>query len=744
VSDDIRSIDPRPRPARPPQPPGTIARRRTARRAALSNRRTRRLTGRQRIGAALVGITVLGFLLVWGGGQVALAMLDSALGGVPPAKQLFADTVVDDRNGQLLAMLHPPGDSRLPVPLDQVSPTLVTATVAVEDKDFWHEGAVDLGRVAGAGWNDLVHHGTQGASTITMQLAKVLYLDDTGGLTYKLHQMLIARHLDSTMSKEQVITAYLNDIYYGHGATGIEAAANIIFGIHAKQLDLAQSALLAGLPNSPTQLDPLRHPDDAKARQRAVLQAMVDVGDISQQEAGLAYAEPLTYASGSMDDVDNAPAFVNRVAQEIRTRLHLDAYTAGLKVVSTLDSRLQAQAQRIVTQQVNAISGLHVTDGALVSMDPGSGDVVAYIGGAGPGHPGSEIDMAASPRQPGSAFKLFTYSTVFGEHKATELTPVLDSRLVLPKGGAPNGNGPWEVHNYDMRYHGVLPLEEAFANSLNIPAVKVELLAGVSNVVATARAMGVTTLNAPLTSYQPSLTLGTYHVPLWEMAQAGAVLGNSGQLQPARFVLSAKDLSGRELLPPLAAPKPAVDTGVAFIVNDILTNDSNRVLEFGAHGDLTLDGHLVSAKTGTTQDFRDNFTVGWTPHLATAVWVGNADNTPMRGTTGITGAAPIWHQFMTGALAGVPDDWPAAPSTLHHTSYGSRSGWFFAGTSSNTGARELSGHSEQGCRTWSFNGGTYWWCGSGDSGLPGDPGPGADATLPPAPGPGPGHGHGHH
>jgi membrane peptidoglycan carboxypeptidase len=747
VLDDVQPRDPRPRASRTRDRAGLAARRRLVRRALLNSRRARRLSRRQRLGAVLVSVMVAVFLVVWGGGQVALAMLDSALGGMPAPHALFADTMVHDRNGQLIAVLHPPGDSRIPVSLDRVSTSLVDATVAIEDKDFWHEGAFDLGRVMGAAWSDVMHHGTQGASTITMQLAKVLYLEDTGGITYKLRQMLIARHLDADMSKQQILAAYLNDIYYGHGATGIEAAAHTFFGIPARQLDLAQSALLAGLPNAPTGLDPLRYPDAAAARQRQVLQAMVDVGDVTVAAARAAVAEPLHYAPGDqMDNVNTAPAFVSRVAAEIQDRLHMDASTAGLQVTATLDSHLQDIAQRTVSQQVDAISGLNVTDGALVSIDPSTGDVEAYVGGAGPGHPGSEIDMAASPRQPGSTFKLFTYSTVLGEHKATELTPVLDAPLTLPHGGPPDGNGPWQVHNYDMRYHGVLPLEEVFANSLNIPAVKTELLAGIANVVTTARAMGVTTLNAPAGSYGASLTLGAYHIPLWEMAQAGGVLASSGQLHPARFVLSAKDGSGRELLPQPPASKQVIGPGVAFLVNDILRNDANRVLEFGAHSDLTLDGHSVSAKTGTTQDFRDNFTVGWTPHLVTAAWVGNADNQPMRGTTGITGAAPIWHQFMTKALRGVSDDWPAAPPTLHQASFRGRTGWFFAGTDGSTGAKELSGGvygDHQGCRVWSFNGGTYWWCGSGDSGLPGDPGGGGgDGGGGIIVGGGGGHGHG--
>lgn len=744
MSDDLRSVDPRPRPVTRPPQLGPVARRRMARRALLNARRARRMSRRQRIGAVLISVAVVGFIGVWGGGQVALAMLDSALGGVPPAKPLFADTVVTDRSGKMLAMLHPAGESRMPVTLGQVSPTLVAATVAIEDRSFWSEGAVDLGRVASAAFNDVVHHDSQGASTITMQLAKVLYLQDTGGLTYKLHQLLIARHLDRQLTKEQILEAYLNDIYYGHGATGVEAAANTVFGVHANQLDLAQAAMLAGLPNSPTQLDPLRHPDAAKVRQQQVLAAMVDAGAVSSAKAQKAATEPLHYADGNMDNVNLAPAFVNRVAAEIKHTLHRDPYSSGLQVTSTLDLNREAQAQQIVTQQVDATSGLHVTDGGLVSMDPRTGDVIAYVGGAGDGHPGSQIDMANSPRQPGSSFKLFTYSSVLGARKATELTPVLDAPYQLPKGGPPDGNGPWVVHNYDMRYHGLLPLEEVFANSLNIPAVKVEQLVGVPNVVRTARAMGVTTLNDPPQSYGPSLTLGTYSVPLWEMAQAGAVLGNSGQLVPARFIISAKD-HGRELAPPPAAPKQVIDPGVAFIVNDILTNDANRVMEFGAHGALTLDGHLVSAKTGTSQDFRDNFTVGWTPHLATAAWVGNTDNTPMRGTTGITGAAPIWHAFMTAALRGVPDDWPAPPPDVHQASFGGRTGWFFAGTDANTGAKELSGRAngaigpnQPGCVTWQTGNGTFWWCGSGGP-LPGFGGGGGGGG-----GGDNGNGHGHH
>ena len=728
MPDILRPYDPRPRARASARSLSPERRRRAVRRTLLNARRARRLNTRQRLGAVLISVMVAGFVLVWGGGQVALAVLDSAFGGVPSPKPSFADSTIVDRNGKLLAVLHPQGDSRIPVTIDKISPFLQQATVAVEDKAFWSEGAVDLGRVASAAFSDVVHHDSQGASTITMQLAKVRYLTQTGGLSYKLRQMLIARHLDATMSKQQVLDDYLNDIYYGHGATGIEAAAHIFFATEASKLDLAQSALLAGLPNQPTELDPLRHPDAAKARQAQVLQAMLGAGVITASQVAEAAAEPLQYGDGNVDNVNVVPAFVSRVVAEIKQRLHLDAYTAGLSIASTLDLDMQNDAQGVVTSQVDAIRGLNVSDGAMVSMDPQTGQVLAYVGGAGPGHPGSQIDMAGSPRQPGSTFKLFTYSTALRLKKVTELTPITDAPLKINIPGQP----PWEVHNYDMHYHGTVPLEEAFSNSFNIPAVKVEQLAGVPNVLTTARAMGVTTLDRPDLEYGPSLTLGTYAVPLWEMAQAGGIFAAGGTLHPAEFVTSVKDNGGTELLPHPQPSRQALDPGVAYVVDDILTNDANRQISFGRGSALTLPNHVVAAKTGTTQDFRDNLTIGWTPHLVTATWVGNTDNSPMHGTTGITGAAPIWHAFMDHQLSGVSDDWMGPPPDVHLASQGGRTGWFLDGTGPGGSVPGLSGG--EGCRTWTFNNGNYWYCGSGDSGMPGDPGPGANASAAPAPG----------
>ncbi len=613
---------------------------------------------------------------------LSLGLLDNTIGQLPETRPLPADSVVFDRSARLLAYVHPPGESRLPVSLDRTSPWIQKATVDAEDRNFWHEGAVDPVRILAAAWHDVRGGGPlQGASTITQQLAKVTYLNSAPTLGRKIRELFVARHLEESMSKQQILQEYLNDIPYGHGATGIQAAAQTYFGVDASKLDLAQSALLAGLPDAPTLLDPLVHPDAAKQRQRVVLQAMVQAGDVTPEQATAAMAEPLTYANGNAVNMNLAPAFVARVKAELASTIKVDLATAGLRVMTTLDPALQELAEQNVAKQVQALKDNDVTNGALVSMDPAKGEVLAYVGRAGSNVPGAEIDMAAVPRQPGSTFKLFTYSTALAQHKVTMLSPVLDAPFSLPTGGGPSGMSPYVVEDYSRLYHGIVPVAQALGNSLNVPAVKVEMYTGIPNVVATAQALGVTTLDKPPQSYTASLTLGAYPVPLWEMAQAAAVLANSGKLQPARFVLSAKDGGGRELLPQQSqAPKQVLDPAVAFIMNQILSDDSNRVMEFGSRSALTLPDHTVSAKTGTTNDFKDNMTIGWTPKLVTATWVGNADNHAMRGTTGLTGAAPIWHDVMAQALAGKPDDWPGPPSNVRQMSFEGKQGWVLEGT----------------------------------------------------------------
>ncbi|MBV8529495.1 MAG: hypothetical protein JOZ75_14385, partial [Candidatus Dormibacteraeota bacterium] len=331
---------------------------------------------------------------------------------------------------------------------------------------------------------------------------------------------------------------------------------------------------------------------------------------------------------------------------------------------------------------------LHVTDGAAVEIDPHTGDVLAYVASAGADVPGGQIDMAAAPRQPGSSFKLYTYTTALATGKASMVSPVLDAPISLPSGGGANGTQPYSPLDYDRMWHGPQPIERALGNSLNVPAIRTELVTGIPWIVATARAMGVTTLTQPPQSYGPSLTLGTYGVPLWEMAQAGSVFASGGTLHHARFVQSVVRTDGTQHGLASTGAQQVLDPRVAFLMNDMLSNDANRSMEFGSGGLLMVAGHQVAAKTGTSEDFRDNVTIGWTPSLVTATWVGNADDSPMHGTTGITGAAPIWHDVMAHELSGA-DAWPGAPSGLQSAASPDGLAFFLPGTSAQTGEPAL-------------------------------------------------------
>ncbi|MGH7721710.1 MAG: transglycosylase domain-containing protein [Candidatus Dormibacteria bacterium] len=660
--------------------------------ARIRARRNSRRPRSRRLVLALAAVAALAVATVAVGGQVAFALITSNVGALPQPRPLASDSIVTDARGNVIAELHPAGETRLPVPLEQVATPMQEAIVSIEDRGFWTEGPVDIGRMVASAWHDFRHDtSAQGASTIPMQLAKVLYLTDDRTLAYKLREIGYAGHLVAALSKHDILEAYLNDIPFGEGATGIEAASHVYFGVPAAKLDLAQAAMLAGLPNAPSSDDPLVHPEAAAQRQRTVLAAMVNAGQITEQQADVARSEKLTYAGPQVDDINTAPAFVARVVGQVASQLHLDPLTDGLHIATTLDPGLQQFAVQTVHTQVADVHRLHVGDGALVSVVPQTGAVVAYVGSAGVDAASAQIDMAKVRRQPGSTFKLFTYSTAFADRRITMVTPVLDAPLTLPTGSGPNGLQAWKPLDYDRSWHGVLPVGKAFPNSLNIPAIRTELATGIPQILATARSMGVTTLDQPDSSYGPSLTLGTYPIPLWEMAQAATTFADQGRMHPVTFVTSVRDATGREMYR-APSPRQVMDPGAVDIVNQVLTNDSNRQLEFGLGSDLTLAGHSVSAKTGTSEDFRDNLTVGWTPQLVTATWVGNANDSPMQGTTGITGAAPIWHAFMLHALKGVPDGWPAPPADVYSQSAGGyQTAWFLSGTTPQTGANLLLG-----------------------------------------------------
>jgi 1A family penicillin-binding protein len=578
--------------------------------------------------------------------------------------RLPLSTRIYDRTGTiLLAEIHQGSERRHIVPLRQVASTMRQATIAVEDRTFYQHGGVNLLRTGQAGLDDLLHlRFSQGGSTITQQLVKNIYLSGDRSILRKLDEIILAVEIEHQYSKAQILEAYLNRVFYGNRSYGVEAAAETYFGKPASQLSLAEASFLAGLPQAPTELDPFTNPSGAKQRQRIVLDAMVRANDISAAQARAAYAQKLALQKPSNADDVKAPGFVHWVAGQLEKTYGEELLeNGGLTVVTSLDWNLQSIAERQVREKVMALQAQHVTDGALVALDPRTGSVLAMVGSAGADVPGGQYNMAVIPRQPGSAFKLFTYTAAIESGKFTMGSWVEDAplRVQMPDGSS------YAPQNYDGFYHGWQPLPHALGNSFNIPAVKVELGTGIDKVVDVARRMGVTTLNQPVSTYQPSLTLGGYEVPLIDMATGASTLATQGTYRQPQGILKITAHDGSTLFRyEPGKGKPALSPQVSFIMSDMLSNDDNRALEFGRNSDLVIPGHRVAAKTGTTNDFRDNLTVGFTPNLAVAVWVGNADHTPMQHVSGIVGAAPIFHGFMTEALNGQPDSWYGVPDGL--------------------------------------------------------------------------------
>jgi membrane peptidoglycan carboxypeptidase len=618
---------------------------------------------------ALIGLVVTVVLPL----MALPAVAAETVGSLPAVTGLSAtgldqDMLIYDRNGNLLADVGLQGDHRIVVPLSDISPAVIQATIAVEDHTFFTNNGVDLGGTLRAALADFSQRGvTQGGSTISQQLVKQLFIGPNPPPTIqrKVREALLALQLNRTYSKTEILSLYLNTIFYGSQSYGIEAAARSYFHTTAHDLTLAQATMLAGLPQAPTAYNPVLHPDVAKRRQAEVLQAMVAQHLITEKQAEATFAQKLDVYPPSSSY--QAPYFVDYVLKTLQAQFNIKPTDRhGYRIITSLDLNLQHLAERVVHDQI-AQKGNYYNfhDAALVSMDPKTGEILAMVGGDNYNRPGGQINMADSPRQPGSSFKLFTYTAAIESRKVNMITPILDAPMVFPIYGGNDGFAPFAPLNYDLRFHGTLPLKMAMGNSLNIPAIKTELYIGIPAVLSAARRMGVTHLNQPDDSYFMSLTLGGYAVTPVDMVTGASTLATLGVRHMPAPVLAIRDAQGRMLYTYDSARNAyrAVSPQVAFIIDSIISDDRNRCMEFGCNGDLTLPGRHVGAKTGTTQSFRDNWTVGFTPSLATAVWVGNPDNTPLNhNSTGIVGAAPIWHRFMQLALAAHPDEWYVKPA----------------------------------------------------------------------------------
>jgi len=607
-------------------------------------------------------------LLAVAGLLIAYATVASALPGpeeLETRTSTFQSVLILDREGNLLnEAFNLDEGKRTYVTVNEMSPYLRQGTIATEDANFYQHRGIDFFALARALYY-AVREGdvVSGASTIPQQLVKMLFLSSERSMTRKIKEAVLSAEISRQYPKDKILEIYLNELNYGNLAYGAEAAAETYFNKDVLNLTLAEAALLAGLPQAPAYYDPYANPDRAKERQAVVLSLMVESGFVSKDEADRAWLEPLVYTPVNYDL--KAPHFTLFVRQQIEALLGAEPlFQSGLSVTTSLDPRLQAEAERIVREQVAQVADHNVSNGALVAMDPTTGEIKALVGSADFDNVeiDGQVNMALAPRQPGSTIKPLVYLTAFEQRERpvtdrwTNGTLVADIKEEFPDGVNP----PYVPTNYDNRERGLVTVRTALANSLNIPSVRTIQTTGLPAFLDVARRLGITTLTRP--DYGLSLALGAGEIPLVEMTGAFAVLANGGRRMPPVTILKIVKSTG-EILCEQGTSSPCQPDGNsgeqvisavdAFLLTDILSDNDARSQVFGPNSLLRLD-RPAAAKTGTTNDFRDVLTMGYTPQLVTGVWVGNSDNSEMLNISGITGAAPIWNEFMRVALADQP------------------------------------------------------------------------------------------
>jgi penicillin-binding protein 1C len=648
------------------------------------------ITGKQGAGCIirmLILAMLAGIVVVLAGGSLIVYEYYKIAATLPSVADLqerastFETTRIYDRNGGLLyEILDPTAGRRTYRTLDKISPYLVAATIATEDKSFYSHPGFDWTAIVRAFWQNFQGKGTvSGASTITQQLARYLFLspEERNEQSYmrKVREALLAAEITRRYSKDQILELYLNEFYYGNLAYGIEAASETYFNTTADKLDLAQASFLAGLPQAPAVYDVYHDRESTRDRQKQVLTLMYEDSNeqgcifvsnspervcVNANTAVAAYTALENYQFNPPDVQIRYPHWVNYVRSILETQFDAQTiYRSGFSVYTTLDPILQDTAEEQVKKQVDSLAAYNANDGALVAIKPSTGEILAMVGSADFYNDAidGQVNMATSAtRQPGSSIKPLTYIAAF-EKGWTPATLIWDVLSEFPPSGDPNDpRPPYKPVNYDGRFHGPVTIRTALANSYNIPAVKTLAFDGIyddpntpgeDGMLTIARKLGITSLTRE--DYGLSLTLGGGEVSLLEMTGAYAVIANGGNQVPPVAILKILDHANNvvfEYQPP--AGNQVIRPEHAFLITSILSDNEARTPMFGANSVLNLP-FPAAAKTGTSNDYRDNWTLGYTPDIAVGVWVGNADYTPMNDVSGLTGAAPIWSQFMEAA-----------------------------------------------------------------------------------------------
>lgn len=548
-------------------------------------------------------------------------------------------------------------ENRQLVKLDAISDNMEHAVLASEDKNFYKHGGVSVSSLIAALYGNLVSKDATayGGSTLTQQLVKNTLLSSNKSFLRKYQELFMAIAVDRQYSKDEILTFYLNSVYYGENAFGIQDAAKVYFNKSPADLTLAESTMLVGLLPAPSAYSPVSgDPALAKQRQSYVLKRMVEDGYVTQAESDAASSTVLSYAPPQQNTENYAPHFAQMVIAELNKKYGEEAVIrSGFRVKTTLDLDWQKQAESIVSAQTVINARGKGDSAALVAIDPKSGEIRALVGS--PDYNNEEfgkINFATNARQPGSSFKPIYFTRALEQKLITPATIIRDE--------ATDFGGGYTPHNYDYRYRGDITVRNALSQSLNIPAVKVMQKVGVASSLETAKDLGITTLNKPAADYGLSLALGAGEVTPLQMTNAYAAFANGGRQYDTTTLSSIDNKFGKNIYTHQAVSKRVISSEASFLISSIISDNAARAPTFGSSLNTSRD---TAVKTGSTDDNRDAWTIGYTPNVAVGVWVGNHANEIM--TSGGSGmAGPIWRKSIEAFFKDVPDDQFVQPSTV--------------------------------------------------------------------------------
>lgn len=625
---------------------------------------------RHTILASVLTIFGLGFLIIGG------VLVDVAVTPVPDINS-FTSRLVDqstkiyDRTGQVLLYDYNRDTKRNVIPIADISHNTINATLAIEDSSFYEHGGIRLTSIFRSILVDAAGGSlSQGGSTITQQVVKNELLTNKKSIIRKINEWILAIKLEQIYSKNQILETYLNNIPYGGTLYGIEAASEAYYGTPAKDLSLAEAAYLAAMIRAPSYYSPYgTHRAELDARKDLVLDRMRTLGFIDDATYTKAKAEQVSFAPTGQNAII-APHFVFYILNQLEETYGSQALTSGLKVTTTLDADLEVKAESIVNQYaLDNVKKFNATNASLVAIDPTTGQILAMVGSRSffDKKIDGQYNATLALRQPGSTMKPFIYSLALmkGYTRDTVIfdTPTQFSTACKPS-DVYNGTPPcYSPGNFDNLFRGPMTFESALAQSINVPAVKVLYLVGIRGAIDLAKSFGLTTLGDP-NQYGLTLVLGGGEVRLLDLTGAYAALANDGVLNTPTDILEVDDAQGTILEKYTPQPSQVLPTNIARDMSAMLSDAPARVPEYPLNSPLSFPGYDVAAKTGTTNDTRDAWTIGYTPSIAIGVWVGNNNNTPMAKTIAGFIAVPMWHEVMTYALSKYPQTYFGEPDTI--------------------------------------------------------------------------------